>query len=247
MTESNAALVEEPELSNDIDLGQEQNQEQESPKTEPTESAPVEAESKVDDGVQQRINKEVSRRYTEQRRADAAEEELKKLRAATPVTAGKAPTLEEFDHDEEAFSQASIKHQVAEAVKAERVLANTEANAATAAETQRVFNERITALNRPDFADIANAIPELPAGVAGALTELESGPELIVHLGTHLDLADKLASMSPAQAMMELGRISANMSTKPDAKISAAPDPIETLSSGGSISKERGPAGAKFE
>jgi hypothetical protein len=53
-------------------------------------------------------------------------------------------------------------------------------------------------------------------------------------------MADKLATMSPQQAMMELGRISANMSAQPNIKLSAAPDPIVPISSGGSLSKDLG-------
>ena len=71
--------------------------------------------------------------------------------------------------------------------------------------------------------------------------------EMIYHLGEHLDLADKIAGMSPLQAMGELGRISLNMSAQTDVKLSAAPDPIEPLNSGGSISQEEGPHGATYE
>lgn len=244
---SEAALSEDTELSNDFVLGQEQEQENEGVDVEQTDSAPVAEEAPKEDGFQKRINKVTADKYTEKRRADAAEDELAKLRAATPATVSKAPTLEEFDHDEEAFNLASIKHQVAEAVKSERQALQAEAQQGTAAEAQRTFNERIVAMNKPDFADVANAVPQLPAGVADALVQSENGAELIYHLGTHLDMADKLANMSPTQAMMELGRISANMSAKPDVKTSAAPDPIEPISSGGSISSERGPKGAKFE
>ena len=90
-------------------------------------------------------------------------------------------------------------------------------------------------------------MPELPAGVADALIQSENGPELIYHLGTHLDQADKLANMSPTQAIMELGKISATMNAAPQKKTSAAPEPIQTLNSGGASSEERGTKGASFE
>lgn len=239
MTEESAALTEDVTLDEVVD--------QETETVEPTESAPVIAEEEPkEDGFQKRINKVTADKYTEKRRADALQEELEKLRA-TPAPIGKAPTLEEFDHDEEAFNAANIKYQVAEAVKAEKLELQNEANQATAVQAQKAFNERIAAMNKADFAEVANAVPQLPAGVADALVQSENGAELIYHLGTHLDMADKLANMTPQAAMMELGRISANMSAKPDVKTSAAPDPIEPISSGGSISQERGPKGAKFE
>jgi hypothetical protein len=150
------------------------------------------------------------------------------------------PTLEDHDFDDAAFNAATIKYQVAEAVKSQAEAAQQTAAKASAEQSQAAFNERIAALNKPDFADVANAIPELPNGVADALVQSENGAELVYHLGTHLDMADKLATMTPQQAMMELGRISANMSAQPNIKLSAAPDPIEPISSGGSLSKDLG-------
>ena len=210
------------------------------------ESATEVEEAPKEDGFQKRINKVTADKYAEKRRADELQRQLDEVKAK-PKEVGAPPKLEDFDHDEEAFNRADIKHQVAEAVKAERALITTEANQATAAEAQRTFNERVVAMDKPDFADVANAVPQLPLGVADALVQSENGAELIYHLGTHLDMADKLASMTPSQAIMELGRISANMSTKQDIKLSAAPEPIEPLNSGGSISADRGPVGATFE
>ena len=239
MTE--AALTDDTELS--IDPVQEQ--EQESVEVEQSDSAPV-AEDKPEDGFQKRINKVTADKYAEKRRADELQRKLDEVQAK-PQEVGAAPKLEDFDHDEEKFNSASIKHQVAEAVRAERQAIDTDAQTVAAEKAQQTFNERVVAMNKPDFADVANAVPQLPLGVADALVQSENGAELIYHLGTHLDMADKLAGMTPTMAMMELGRISANMSTKPDVKLSAAPAPIEPLNSGGSISSKRGPEGATFE
>ena len=236
MTEENAALTEEATLDQAII---EESKEPEA--VEPTESAPVEAEeAPKEDGFQKRINKVTADKYEQQRRADDLQRQLDEVKAK-PKEVGAPPKLEDFDHDEELFNAAQIKHQVAEAVKAERTSIDTEAQQAKAAEAQRAFNERIVAMNKPHFADVANSVPTLPAGVADALVQSENGAELIYHLGTHLDMADKLANMSSTQAIMELGRISANMNTKPEIKQSAAPDPIETITSGGgSLKKDYG-------
>jgi hypothetical protein len=243
---SEAALTEDTEQSNSFDLDQDQSQETQNVEVEQTESATVVDEAPKEDGFQKRINKVTADKYAEKRRADDLQRKIDEMQAA-PKAAAKAPTLEDFDHDEEAYNSASIKHQVSEAVKAEREALKVEAQQGTAAEAQRAFNERIVAMNKPDFAEVANAVPQLPAGVADALVQSENGADLIYHLGTHLDMADKLANMSPTQAIMELGRISGNMSAKPEQKLSAAPDPIEPISSGGSISSEKGPTGATYE
>ena len=194
-------------------------------------------EAPKEDGFQKRINKVTADKYEQQRRADDLQRQLDEVQAK-PKEVVAAPKLEDFDHDEEAFNAANIKYQVAEAVQAEKAVLNTEAQQVKAAEAQRAFNDRIVAMNKPDFADVANAVPQLPSGVADALVQSENGAELIYHLGTHLDMADKLANMSPNQAMMELGRISANMNTKSEIKQSAAPEPIEPITSGGGVLKK---------
>lgn len=237
MTDENAALTEDATLDAQIEAAQVEEVEA----VEPTESAPVIAEEEPkEDGFQKRINKVTADKYEQQRRADELQRKLDELEAAKSQTTSSAPTLEEFDHDDDAYQSALIKHQVAEAVKAQAAEQQKQAAQAQLQETQAAFNERIVAMNKPDFADVANAVPVLPNGVADALVQSENGPELIYHLGTHLDLADKLSSMTPQAAMMELGRISANMNTKPEIKQSAAPEPIEPITSGGSLSKDLG-------
>lgn len=213
------------------------------------ESAPegTEAQPEVkEDGFQKRINKVTADKYTERRRADEAERKLEELRANTPAVSGSAPKLEDFDYDQDKFTQALISHQVEQALTANAVTQKDDAAKISAQQAQVAFNDRIVNLGKADFEEVANAVPQLPNGVADALVQSDNGAELIYHLGTHLDLADKLANMTSSQAIMELGRISANMSAQPEQKLSAAPDPIEPLNSGGSISQERGPQGATF-
>lgn len=212
-------------------------------------SAPVIVEEKpVEDGFQKRINKVTADKYAEKRRADDLQRRIDEMAAAKPAavqTAG--PKLEDFDFDEAAFSAAVIDHKVNEAVSKQVATQKESAKNASAKEAQESFNGRIAAFGKDDFDEVASSVPTLPNGVADALVHSENGPELIYHLGEHLDQADKLASMTPNQAMMELGRISATMNKTQNIKPSAAPDPIEPISSGGSISQERGPRGAKFE
>ena len=244
MTQESAAQVEESNL----DVGLDQPEIETNPETQQAESAPADTESEnTQDVIQKRINKEVGRTYAEKRRADAAEAELKKIRAETPVTVSKAPTLEEFDHDEEKFNTASIKHQVAEAVKAERQSLQAETQQVRAAEAGQTYEKLVADSGKEDFYEVAARIPSLDQDLVAELMSTKEGVDMIYHLGSHLDFASDIAGMSPLQAMGELGRISANMSTKPDVKLSAAPAPIEPLNSGGSISSKRGPEGATFE
>ena len=212
-----------------------------------SESAPEQEPVEKEDGFQKRINKVTADKYAEKRRADDLQRRLDEVNANPVATPAKAPTLEEFDHDDEAYNAANIKYQVQQALKVETDALRQDASNAKSAVIQSDFNNRIVAINKPDFDEVANAVPQLPPGVADALMQAENGPELIYHLGTHLDQADKLANMTRTQAIMELGKISVSMNTAPTKKTSAAPEPIQTLNSGGAISQERGPTGATFE
>ncbi len=216
-----------------------------------TESAPVEQESespeaeKPTDNFQTRINKVTADKYAEKRRADELQRKLEELQA-TPKVEAKKPTLEGFDYDEEAYSSANVSYQVQQELKKQNELQQAQTRQASEQREMSEFNERIVKLGKDDFAEKANNVPVLPNGVADALVHADNGPELIYHLAEHLDVADAISNMQPAQAMMELGRISANLSAKKPIKTSAAPEPIKTLSAGGVISKDRGPVGATY-
>jgi len=217
-----------------------------------SESAPEEKPETHEDGVQKRINKITADKYAEKRRADELQRKLDEMtEQPKPVDLKAAPKLEDFDFDQDAYNTALIDHKVEQRVsEAVKAVASTQSDsviAAEAKEAQKGFNDRIVAMAKTDFDVVANNVPLLPEGVADALVRSENGAELIYHLGNHLDLADKIANMSPQAAMMELGRISVTMSAQPDVKLSAAPDPIEPLNSGGSVSQQRGPKGAIYE
>ena len=241
----NAALTEESTLDANItaELAKaeidDSGNDTESAPVEKKPVAPVEAEDAVSERQQKRMNKLTSDKYSEQRRADAAEAELKKLKSA-PAPAEAEPTLESFDYDEQAYNAALIKSQVSQAIQAEKEAIKQQSRQDQAAQAQATFNERIASMNKPDFAEVANAVPVLPNGVADALVQSENGAELIYHLGQHLDQADKISQMSPLMAMEALGKISANLNAKPNIKPSAAPEPITPITSGGSLKKDIG-------
>ena len=217
-----------------------------------TESATVdtpdstEAEKPTEDGFQKRINKvtkakheEIRKREASDKRADDLQKQLDEMNKKASL---KEPTLEAHDYDEEAFNQAQVSYQVQEQVKAQLESQSkgreVDKQKAAAQQVADSFNERVTALGKDDFDTKVGLIPDLPAGVADAIMQEENGAELAYHLGNHLDIADKLASMTPAAAMVELGRISLRMATKPEIKTSAAPDPITPVSSGSALSSD---------
>jgi len=257
MSESTAAQVDP--LDAFVQEAIDQVSEQATTETPATESAPVEdakepvlteateptGDEQPVNGVQKRMNKLTADKHEERRQREASDKRANDLQAKLDlIEANKPkleqPTLEQHDYDEDSFNQASVAFQVQEQVKAELTTqkAQQEQNnqQAAAQEALGKFNERAEALGKDDFDVKAKAIPELPDGVANAIMSLENGAEMVYHLGSNLDKADALSSMTPMAAMMELGKISASMSVKPEIKTSAAPDPIEPVTAGSALS-----------
>lgn len=206
----------------------------------------VKADDKPSDGFQTRINKVTADKYAEKRRADALQAKLDELNKTPSVEQVKAPVIDDFD-DDDAFNQANIQHQVTQELAKQTAAQRQTDTDDKARQAADEFTQKIAKFGKEDFFEKANSIPDLPPGVADALMQSDIGPELIYHLADHLDQADALAGMTPAAAMMELGKIHSTMTAKQNIEPSAAPDPIQPLSSGSAISSERGPAGATFE
>ena len=226
-----------------------QGSEQAPTESQTTESAPVvdtnkpestDAEKPKEDGFQKRIDKKTADYYAEKRRADDLQKKIDAIDAANAKETLIKPTLEAHDYDEEAFDAANREHDIAIGVQDALTKKSAQAKAEQQeAESKRVtatFNERADALGKSDFDTKADAIPLLPLGVADAIMQSEMGAEMVYHLGSpeNAEKANALANMTPAMAMMELGKLSAQLSIKPEIKTSAAPDPITPLGSGGS-------------
>ena len=206
------------------------------------ESNSTDAEKPKEDGFQKRIDKVTADKYTEKRRADDLQKQVDAFEANNKKEALKKPSLEdpEIDYDEDAFNKANRDYEINQGVQ--DVLAKQSADAK--AEQQRTagekvqsdYNGRVNALGKSDFEEKQNSIPNLPAGVADAIMQSELGAEMVYHLGSpeNAEKANAIANMSPVMAMMELGKLSVQLSTKPEPKTSAAPEPITPLGSGGS-------------
>lgn len=245
--QENAAQVEESTYDLEEAIDNEINETSESaPEEETPEVEQEQEETPEPDNVQKRFNKLTKEKYDAKREAEELRKRLEELESK-PKAEAKKPSLEDFDYDDSSYQDALIEYRVQKALEDKETAQAKAAQQAQAQEAQAAFNERVEKLNKPDFWDAANSIPTLDSSVAQALTLADEGAELIYHLGTHLDQADKLANMQPNQALLYIGKLSASLNKKPDIKLSAAPDPIEPINSGGSLSKDRGPDGAVFE
>jgi hypothetical protein len=80
----------------------------------------------------------------------------------------------------------------------------------------------------------ANEIPAFMQAVTG----LDSGADVLQHLGTHPEIAARIMAMPPVRMAVELGRLEARVTTPAPAKpLSRAPAPIAPLEGGVSPSE----------
>lgn len=222
---------------------------------------PVEPEAKADpapaqednvetpaepDGVQKRINKITADKYEEKRRADALQTELDALKTQSPEVNQKPvaePTLEDFDFDDAKFNSALLDYKLDQRMATQQATQNQ----AQAQERSNAINKSFTAQveeftkTAPDYQEVIANVPQLPAETLDAVMQLDNGAQVAYYLGKHLDVADDIATSSPMVAAMKLGEIRANLANnKQKSKPSAAPAPVETLTSGGGVDKDIG-------
>ena len=189
---------------------------------------------------QKRINKVTADKFAEKRRADELARQLEEIQQSTPQTPSTgAPKLEDFDYDESKHQDALIDYKVN--LKAQEITQQGQQAQIDQqrAQNQNVFDAKVETFtaDAPDYQDVIGRIPPLAQETLDAIVQSEDGPKIAYYLGQHLDIADEIASMPPVLAAMKLGAISAQLSAdKPTIKKSAAPDPIEQVTSGGTIS-----------
>ncbi len=261
MTDKDAAEVELSELDKSINEAisttneEPAPQEVETPEVEIPEADEVETEPEVkkeepqEKGIpQSRVNKITAEKHNAIRRADAAEEKLKKYESAEKKPVEK-PKLEDFDYDDAQYQEALIDYKVDQRAqslqdkqKEDRAKDENDNRKKRFMENSVEFAEK-----HKDFEKVLSAVPTLQPSVLDAVMERKNGPELAYFLGTHLDIADQIVSMNPVAAGIKIGEISTKLAESKRIKPSSAPDPIEPLPSGGTASTERGPKGATYE
>jgi hypothetical protein len=155
---------------------------------------------------------------------------------AEPQPAQGRPVLENFESYEE-FSEALADWKV-EQKFAER---EQRQQAETAAQAQKRQHDewmsRVVSVEQrsPEVRDAIEAIgPTLLPETAGVLKALENGPDVLVHLYQHRDVAERIASLDPYMAAVELGRLSAGIQPPQPRRVTVPPKPINTLGGGAS-------------
>lgn len=196
---------------------------------------------------QERLNEVTRHRREAERRADALERELQALRQQQPAQhqprSNDVPSLEAFNYDMAAWSQAMTEHVT------QRTLSQAEQRLQQAEQqrTQQQIVEQFDARSReyaaanPGFddriADLGRNVQFHPA-VVEVIGTSDHGPAVADYLATHLDEADRIARMQPHLAALHLGRIEAKVSAPKPKPVSKAPNPAPVLGGGSAVQKD---------
>lgn len=205
-------------------------------------------EQKRKNSVQERINELTRQRREAEQRAQEAEERAQRLLAQYEQQENKKPpSLEDFGYDQDAYQQALAEYflQQNQRVVQQGIAAQHSEEAKIAREraesmVRESFMARASdfAAERPDYAQkISNPqfvqTPEIHQGIMQA----DNGPELAYHLASNLELNARINSMPTHMALMELGRLSAQLSAPKPVKTSSAPPPVEPVTPKGKVDK----------
>ena len=183
-------------------------------------------QAELDAAIQKRLLKEerrVHRRIEQQLR----EQHVQRVAQVEPQR--------EHFRDDEAYFRAQIEH-LAERRAAEKL---AERDRTMQERMSEAFLERAASAEEryPDF-QVVVGNPNLPINtdMAEFIAESEHGPDVAYYLGKNPLQAAKIAAMSPVKAARELTRIETELASKPKAKASKAPEPINPVGSRGKAS-----------
>ena len=201
-------------------------------------------QGELDDIVEKRLSRERRKLERLEREQDIARAvQADRDQRSQPVHDDSPPQRENFESYEdylEARSDWKVEQKLSERESSiqERRMAD-EAEARVATQIQEWQERAARAVEKyADFDEVVTNNDELPITVAmaQAIRGSDAGVDIAYHLGTHPDVAARIAKLNPASQVFELGRIAA---TLPAAKpVSKAAPPLDTVS--GSRSQNRG-------
>jgi vacuolar-type H+-ATPase subunit I/STV1 len=145
----------------------------------------------------------------------------------------KAPSLEDFDYDQEKFNAASVDYQVEQQFKKRDKQASEQ-------KQQKKQNDLLSAFDKKEAAyhaeneDYQKAIDEVGnvgynETINNVLLNSENGAKLDHYLLRHPEEIQNLSSMNPIQQTMYLGKLEGELTKQKSIKQSKAPEPIETV------------------
>lgn len=200
----------------------------------------------------QRRKEQIARAKQEAEAAQKALEDrneaLRKAREQAQ-TAGQPPKEDEFSsyeeylvalgsfHSMKSLDQRSQQQMEAEAKETEKTA--EQAKKAHRDEVMQSWQDQVAEAKatRPDFEQVVYSMP-ISDELAFTIAQMDKGAEVAYALATNPATLTQMASMSPIEQAMELGRIEARMSSPKPKTQSTAPDPITPLKGKASPTKD---------
>ena len=211
-----------------------------------------EPEPKKVNKVQERINQLTREKYEARQETAALEARIKQLETSTPAIKEPevvAPKEDDFE-DYSKYQQANAKFVAETASNAayDRITAENQVRDQASKETARQtelqtkkagFDANLAEKkgNFEDFEDVAYGHQFMSVDMAERLFDMDKGPEVAYHLGSNLDVAEKIFSLPPIQQAIELTKIEFQVEALKPKLVSGAPDPITPLGSSEQVTK----------
>ena len=216
------------------------------------EDTPEVAEAKKQSKFQRRLERQKTARIAAETEARLLRERVAALEAErAPKPKDEAPKREDFADDVaylEARADHAAKKAAAEARAAERnenegrekQSKHQQAEAKIAqAWTEREATFQATAKDYVEIVEpfVQDDLAHFSDGSKRLIVESEVGPQLLYHLATNPEEAERIAELSPLRQIAEIGKLEDKMQ-KPVRKTSNAPAPIDPVPQGRSGQKD---------
>lgn len=231
----------------------------------PEAEAPKEAEASVAETpegdkkpnrVQERINQLTREKYEERQKREELESRLKKLESNVPQEPKaelKAPKEDDFEnYSDYQVAKDNYLLDMAEQRAVDRLKAEQATTSKASAEEQRQeeikakrtnFDKNLEGkrANFENFEEVAYGHSFMDMGLAELIFDMDKGPEVAYHLGSHLDEAERIFALPEIQRARELTKLEFQMQELKPKVVSDAPDPISPLGGGSESVADKDP------
>ena len=198
------------------------------PEQKEPEKAEESKESELPKGVQKRINKLTAR-------LREAEEKLAQASAKPPEVNDKEPKIEDFDFDPDKYEEARVAYRVRQELSKAEKEKQAQIESKAQQEAINIAREKFDLASEKydDFEDVVYKNQFVTDDMVKAVFFSDLGPEIAYFLGKNPEESKRIASLPPMRQLIELGKLEARFTVKPEPKTTKAPEPIKPVSSAG--------------
>lgn len=236
------------EAATDEDAEEEGQDEEEEDEEEEKPEPPKKQEKSLPKGVQKRIDKITRQKYEAERQIQELQQQLAQ-RSEAPVNKEK-PTLEQFEYDDAAYIEALTDWKVQKALEMTQAQNAEKQRRSQQEQVYQDFESRRQSTNikgvtaYDDFEDVVldNYDLTITPQMADIITDSEIGHDIAYYLGSNTSEADNIAKMPPLKQAAAIAKLETKLASKPQKKISKAPNPIKAVGAKGTTSTKLDPS-----